>query len=150
LRSCSSASRASSPAANASRSRWAGRSCASRPAFLFDEPLSNLDAKLRVQMRIEIKQLQQRLGTTGIYVTHDQVEAMTLGDRLMIMNADEVEQTGTPLEVYERPASMFVAGFIGSPGMNLLDATVAEDGREVVVEGTRLALPHPCPSRAGR
>jgi len=128
-----------------------GRAIVREPAaFLFDEPLSNLDAKLRVQMRIEIKQLQQRLGTTGIYVTHDQVEAMTLGDRLMVMNAGEVEQTGTPLEVYERPASVFVAGFIGSPGMNLLDATIAENGREVIVDGTPLALAQPCLSHAGR
>ena len=128
-----------------------GRAIVREPAaFLFDEPLSNLDAKLRVQMRIEIKQLQQRLGTTGIYVTHDQVEAMTLGDRLMVMNAGQVEQIGTPLEVYERPASVFVAGFIGSPGMNLLEATIAGDGREVVLDGTRLALPQPCPSQADR
>jgi sn-glycerol 3-phosphate transport system ATP-binding protein len=128
-----------------------GRAIVREPAaFLFDEPLSNLDAKLRVQMRIEIKQLQQRLGTTGIYVTHDQVEAMTLGDRLMVMNAGRVEQTGTPLEVYERPASVFVAGFIGSPGMNLLDAAIAEDGRHVLVDGTRLALHQPCPSQADR
>jgi sn-glycerol 3-phosphate transport system ATP-binding protein len=128
-----------------------GRAIVREPAaFLFDEPLSNLDAKLRVQMRIEIKQLQQRLGTTGIYVTHDQVEAMTLGDRLMVMNAGEVEQIGTPLEVYERPASVFVAGFIGSPGMNLLDAMLADDGREVIVDGASLPLPQPCPSHAGR
>ncbi|MGH6899220.1 MAG: sn-glycerol-3-phosphate import ATP-binding protein UgpC [Geminicoccaceae bacterium] len=128
-----------------------GRAIVREPAaFLFDEPLSNLDAKLRVQMRIEIKQLQQRLGTTGIYVTHDQVEAMTLGDRLMVMNAGQVEQTGTPLEVYERPASVFVAGFIGSPGMNLLNATIAEDGRDVLVDGTRLALAQPCPSQTDR
>ena len=128
-----------------------GRAIVREPAaFLFDEPLSNLDAKLRVQMRIEIKQLQQRLGTTGIYVTHDQVEAMTLGDRLMVMNAGQVEQIGTPLEVYERPESVFVAGFIGSPGMNLLDATIAGDGRGVVLDGTRLPLPQPCPSQANR
>ena len=128
-----------------------GRAIVREPAaFLFDEPLSNLDAKLRVQMRIEIKQLQQRLGTTGIYVTHDQVEAMTLGDRLMVMNAGQVEQIGTPLEVYERPASVFVAGFIGSPGMNLLEATVAGDGRGVVLDGSLLPLPQPCPSQADR
>jgi sn-glycerol 3-phosphate transport system ATP-binding protein len=128
-----------------------GRAIVREPAaFLFDEPLSNLDAKLRVQMRLEIKQLQQRLGTTGIYVTHDQVEAMTLGDRLMVMNAGQVEQIGTPIEVYEQPASVFVAGFIGSPAMNLLDATIAEDGRDVVVDGTRLALPQPFPNQADR
>jgi sn-glycerol 3-phosphate transport system ATP-binding protein len=128
-----------------------GRAIVREPAaFLFDEPLSNLDAKLRVQMRIEIKQLQQRLGTTGIYVTHDQVEAMTLGDRLMVMNAGQVEQTGTPIEVYERPASVFVAGFIGSPGMNLLEATIGDDGREVRVDGTRLPLPRARPSQSHR
>jgi sn-glycerol 3-phosphate transport system ATP-binding protein len=90
--------------------------------FLFDEPLSNLDAKLRVQMRLEIKKLQRKLGVTSIYVTHDQVEAMTLGDRLMVLNGGYVEQFGTPIELYDRPASMFVAGFIGSPSMNFLPA----------------------------
>ncbi|WP_293577688.1 sn-glycerol-3-phosphate import ATP-binding protein UgpC [Phaeobacter sp.] len=92
--------------------------------FLFDEPLSNLDAKLRVQMRLEIRKLQQRLGVTSIYVTHDQVEAMTLGDRLMVLNGGYVEQFGTPIELYDRPASMFVAGFIGSPAMNFLPVTL--------------------------
>ncbi|WP_278921097.1 MULTISPECIES: sn-glycerol-3-phosphate import ATP-binding protein UgpC [Pseudophaeobacter] len=96
--------------------------------FLFDEPLSNLDAKLRVQMRLEIRKLQQRLGVTSIYVTHDQVEAMTLGDRLMVLNGGYVEQFGTPIELYDRPASVFVAGFIGSPAMNFLPATAEEDG----------------------
>ncbi|WP_164660150.1 sn-glycerol-3-phosphate import ATP-binding protein UgpC [Tropicibacter sp. Alg240-R139] len=91
--------------------------------FLFDEPLSNLDAKLRVQMRLEIRKLQQRLGVTSIYVTHDQVEAMTLGDRLMVLNGGYVEQFGTPIELYDRPASVFVAGFIGSPAMNFVPAT---------------------------
>jgi sn-glycerol 3-phosphate transport system ATP-binding protein len=90
--------------------------------FLFDEPLSNLDAKLRVQMRLEIRKLQQRLGVTSIYVTHDQVEAMTLGDRLMVLNGGYVEQFGTPIELYDRPATLFVAGFIGSPAMNFLPA----------------------------
>ncbi len=89
--------------------------------FLFDEPLSNLDAKLRVQMRLEIRKLQKKLGVTSIYVTHDQVEAMTLGDRLMVLNAGYVEQIGTPIELYDRPATLFVAGFIGSPAMNILD-----------------------------
>jgi sn-glycerol 3-phosphate transport system ATP-binding protein len=88
--------------------------------FLFDEPLSNLDAKLRVQMRVEIKRLQQELGTTSLYVTHDQVEAMTLADRLIVMNAGNVDQIGPPLELYEQPATAFVAGFIGSPAMNLI------------------------------
>jgi len=94
--------------------------------FLFDEPLSNLDAKLRVQMRLEIRKLQQRLGVTSIYVTHDQVEAMTLGDRLMVLNGGYVEQFGTPVELYQRPASVFVAGFIGSPSMNFLPVTGAD------------------------
>jgi sn-glycerol 3-phosphate transport system ATP-binding protein len=126
-----------------------GRAMVREPAvFLFDEPLSNLDAKLRVQMRIEIKQLQQRLGTTGIYVTHDQVEAMTLGDQLMVMNAGVVEQTGPPLEVYERPASVFVGGFIGSPSMNFLAARI-EDGMLVVGED-RLPLQEPWSGHAGR
>ncbi|MFB2531519.1 sn-glycerol-3-phosphate import ATP-binding protein UgpC [Paracoccus sp. p4-l81] len=100
-----------------------GRAIVREPAaFLFDEPLSNLDAKLRGTMRLEIKALQKRLGTTSIYVTHDQLEAMTLADRLVVLNKGRVEQIGTPLEVYRRPATAFVAGFIGSPAMNLLPA----------------------------
>ena len=100
-----------------------GRAIVREPAaFLFDEPLSNLDAKLRVQMRGEIKQLQARLGTTSVYVTHDQLEAMTLAHRLVVLNGGRVEQIGAPLELYRRPASAFVASFIGSPAMNLLDA----------------------------
>jgi sn-glycerol 3-phosphate transport system ATP-binding protein len=127
-----------------------GRAMVREPAvFLFDEPLSNLDAKLRVQMRIEIKQLQQRLGTTGIYVTHDQVEAMTLGDQLMVMNAGVVEQIGPPLEVYERPASIFVGGFIGSPAMNFLDATIDQAGA-LVVGDDRLPLQGPWHGHTGR
>jgi sn-glycerol 3-phosphate transport system ATP-binding protein len=98
-----------------------GRAIVREPAaFLFDEPLSNLDAKLRVQMRVEIKKLQRRLGTTSLYVTHDQLEAMTLADRLVVMNGGLVEQIGTPTDVYDRPATLFVAGFIGSPPMNLV------------------------------
>lgn len=98
-----------------------GRALVREPAaFLFDEPLSNLDAKLRVQMRVEIKQLQRRLKTTSLYVTHDQLEAMTLGDRLVVLNAGQIEQVGTPMEIYARPATLFVAGFIGSPAMNML------------------------------
>ncbi|MCY1355478.1 sn-glycerol-3-phosphate import ATP-binding protein UgpC [compost metagenome] len=98
-----------------------GRAIVREPAvFLFDEPLSNLDAKLRVQMRLELKELHRRLGTTSLYVTHDQVEAMTLADRMMVLNAGRVEQIGTPLQVYAKPASTFVAGFIGSPPMNLI------------------------------
>src|SRR5579872_3255176 len=98
-----------------------GRALVREPqVFLFDEPLSNLDAQLRVQMRVEIKRLQQELGTTSVYVTHDQVEAMTLADRLIVMNAGNVDQIGPPLELYERPATGFVAAFIGSPAMNLV------------------------------
>ncbi len=100
-----------------------GRAIVRQPAvFLFDEPLSNLDAKLRVQMRIEIKRLQRSLGVTSIYVTHDQVEAMTLADRLVVMNAGRAEQIGTPMELYNAPATLFVAGFIGSPAMNFFPA----------------------------
>ena len=93
--------------------------------FLFDEPLSNLDAKLRVQMRTEIKELHQRLKTTSVYVTHDQIEAMTMADRIVVMQLGHVEQMGAPLELYDRPANLFVAGFIGSPAMNFIDATRA-------------------------
>jgi len=106
-----------------------GRAIVREPsAFLFDEPLSNLDAKLRVQMRLEIKQLQRALGTTSLYVTHDQVEAMTLADRLIVMNAGNAEQIDTPMHVYEHPASIFVAGFIGSPSMNFLPGNIGADG----------------------
>jgi sn-glycerol 3-phosphate transport system ATP-binding protein len=99
-----------------------GRAIVREPAaFLFDEPLSNLDAKLRVQMRVEIKRLQRALGTTSIYVTHDQMEAMTLADKLVVLNGGLIEQVGTPIELYENPATTFVASFIGSPSMNLLD-----------------------------
>jgi len=106
-----------------------GRAIVREPAvFLFDEPLSNLDAKLRVQMRLEIRKLHRDLGVTSIYVTHDQVEAMTLADRLVVMNAGVAEQIGRPKDVYAVPASTYVAGFIGSPAMNFLPATVAEDG----------------------
>ncbi len=99
-----------------------GRALVREPAaFLFDEPLSNLDAKLRVQMRVEIRQLQKRLGTTSLYVTHDQLEALTMADRLVVLNGGVIEQVGTPMDVYRRPASVFVAGFIGSPAMNMID-----------------------------
>ncbi len=101
-----------------------GRAIVREPAaFLFDEPLSNLDAKLRVQMRVEIKRLQRSLATTSVYVTHDQMEAMTLADRLVVLNGGRIEQVGTPIELYERPATTFVATFIGSPSMNLLKPT---------------------------
>ncbi|HWK43623.1 MAG TPA: sn-glycerol-3-phosphate ABC transporter ATP-binding protein UgpC [Stellaceae bacterium] len=106
-----------------------GRAIVREPqVFLFDEPLSNLDAKLRVQMRVEIKRLQQSLGTTSIYVTHDQVEAMTLADRLIVMKDGVAEQIGTPIHLYEQPATVFVAGFIGSPAMNLLDGRIGSGG----------------------
>ena len=106
-----------------------GRAIVREPAvFLFDEPLSNLDAKLRVQMRLEIKELQSKLGITSLYVTHDQVEAMTMADRMIVMNAGIAEQIGTPLEVYETPRTLFAAQFIGSPAMNIVDAEV-KDGK---------------------
>ena len=114
-----------------------GRALVREPSvFLFDEPLSNLDAKLRVQMRLEIKRLQRELAVTSVYVTHDQVEAMTLADRLIVMNAGVADQIGTPMDVYERPASVFVAGFIGSPAMNFLAAKVGEDRQSVDLAGT--------------
>jgi multiple sugar transport system ATP-binding protein len=112
--------------------------------FLFDEPLSNLDAKLRVQMRTEIKELHQRLKTTSVYVTHDQIEAMTMADRIVVMQLGHVEQVGAPLELYDRPVNLFVAGFIGSPAMNFIDATLKRsNGTAVAVtaNGTQLALP---------
>jgi len=112
--------------------------------FLFDEPLSNLDAKLRVAMRTEIKELHQRLKTTSIYVTHDQIEAMTMGDQIVVMKDGRIEQTGSPLELYDRPANLFVAGFIGSPAMNFLPGTLRRSGGAALVElgdGTRLAAP---------
>ncbi|TPN49432.1 sn-glycerol-3-phosphate ABC transporter ATP-binding protein UgpC [Mesorhizobium sp. B1-1-9] len=99
--------------------------------FLFDEPLSNLDAKLRVQMRTEIKELHQRLKTTTIYVTHDQIEAMTMADKIVVMRDGRIEQVGAPLELFDRPANLFVAGFIGSPSMNLLKGVVRKDGVDI-------------------
>jgi sn-glycerol 3-phosphate transport system ATP-binding protein len=118
-----------------------GRAMIREPTiFLFDEPLSNLDARLRVQMRAEIRRLHQRLGTTSIFVTHDQVEAMTLADRLVVMNAGRVEQLGTPSEVYAEPATRFVASFLGSPPMNLIDGRI-EQGRFIAGSGSVLALP---------
>lgn len=116
-----------------------GRAIARRPrVFLFDEPLSNLDAALRAQVRVEIKKLHQSLGSTMLYVTHDQVEAMTLADRLVVLNAGRVEQQGPPLEVYHRPVSRFVAAFLGSPAMNFLDARVDAHGK-IRAEGLSLA-----------
>ncbi|WP_420406152.1 sn-glycerol-3-phosphate import ATP-binding protein UgpC [Nisaea sp.] len=129
-----------------------GRAIVREPSvFLFDEPLSNLDAKLRVQMRVEIKRLQRRLGITSLYVTHDQVEAMTMADRLVVMNGGRAEQIGTPIELYERPATTFVATFIGSPSMNQFEATVSEDGSAVVLaSGAAVALPETRADLAGR
>ena len=122
-----------------------GRAIVRHPdVFLFDEPLSNLDAKLRGQMRIEIKKLHQRVKTTVIYVTHDQVEAMTLADRIVIMRDGHIEQVGTPVEVFDKPANTFVAGFIGSPPMNQLEAVIdADKGTPAarLADGTSLRLP---------
>ena len=111
-----------------------GRAIVREPSvFLFDEPLSNLDAKLRVQMRLEIKELQSKLGITSLYVTHDQVEAMTMADRMIVMNGGVAEQIGSSLEVYEKPLSVFAAQFIGSPSMNVMDVTVS--GGKVTLPG---------------
>jgi sn-glycerol 3-phosphate transport system ATP-binding protein len=125
-----------------------GRAIVREPAaFLFDEPLSNLDAKLRVQMRLEIQKLHRELGTTSIFVTHDQVEAMTLANRMIVMNAGIVEQTGAPLEVYDNPASLFVAGFIGSPAMNFVPGKV-RDGVLDIGGALSVPLPHTLRSRS--
>jgi sn-glycerol 3-phosphate transport system ATP-binding protein len=114
-----------------------GRAIVRHPkAFLFDEPLSNLDAKLRGQMRIEIKRIQRNLKTTSVYVTHDQLEAMTLADRLVVMNAGSIEQVGKPIELYERPASLFVAGFIGSPPMNIFEVSMLRELPGVTLPGS--------------
>src|SRR5713101_3536561 len=121
-----------------------GRAIVRHPqVFLFDEPLSNLDAKLRVQMRVELKKLHDRLGTTAIYVTHDQVEAMTLGDRVVVMKDGLVQQVGEPLELYNTPANRFVAGFIGSPAMNFatVQVTEADGALWSANEGIRIKLP---------
>ena len=118
--------------------------------FLFDEPLSNLDAKLRVAMRAEIKELHQRLRTTTVYVTHDQIEAMTMADKIVVMRDGIVEQMGAPLDLYDRPGNLFVAGFIGSPAMNLLEGAI-EGGAFVTKGGLRLPLPaHHASAPAGR
>jgi multiple sugar transport system ATP-binding protein len=119
-----------------------GRAIVRHPqVFLFDEPLSNLDAKLRVQMRAEIKDLHQRLKTTTIYVTHDQIEAMTMADKIVVMHGGHVEQIGAPLELYDRPANVFVAGFIGSPAMNLLKGTVTQGAFQPDGGGATWPLP---------
>ncbi len=127
-----------------------GRSIVRNPqVFLFDEPLSNLDAKLRVQMRGEIKSLHRRLGTTMVYVTHDQVEAMTMADRIVVMQAGRIEQIGTPLELYDRPANAFVAQFIGSPAMNLFPAIVSA-GQLVLQGGQASGLTAPAGVKDGQ
>jgi len=119
-----------------------GRAIVRKPkAFLFDEPLSNLDAKLRVQMRTEIKSLQQRLGTTTVYVTHDQVEAMTMADRIVVLKEGRIEQVGSPLELYDRPRNVFVAGFIGSPAMNFIHGNLRFEGGPHVRTDDGLRLP---------
>ena len=109
--------------------------------FLFDEPLSNLDAKLRVQMRGEIRELHRRLGTTCIYVTHDQIEAMTMADRIVVMHDGVVEQVGSPLELYDRPCNLFVASFLGSPAMNFIHGRLATEGPPAFVSPSGVTLP---------
>jgi multiple sugar transport system ATP-binding protein len=129
-----------------------GRAIVRHPqVFLFDEPLSNLDAKLRVQMRVELKKLHERLGTTAIYVTHDQVEAMTLGDRVVVMRDGWVQQVGDPMELYNEPANRFVAGFIGSPAMNFANVRITGQNGGIWAEGDgiRLKVPAPMTNRMG-
>lgn len=119
-----------------------GRAIVRKPSvFLFDEPLSNLDAELRVQMRAEIANLQKRLGITSVYVTHDQVEAMTMGDRIAVLHDGNLRQVGTPLDLYDTPANVFVAQFIGTPNMNLLKMTVSEDGKSIVHDDVTFETP---------
>ena len=126
-----------------------GRAIVRQPqVFLFDEPLSNLDAKLRVQMRAEIKELHQRLKVTTVYVTHDQIEAMTMADKIVVKNGGNIEQIGAPLELYDRPANVFVAGFIGSPAMNLLKGRAAQGGFETE-GGAVLPMPAGVPGEPG-
>jgi multiple sugar transport system ATP-binding protein len=117
--------------------------------FLFDEPLSNLDAKLRVKMRAEIKALHQRLKTTIVYVTHDQIEAMTMADKIVVLQGGRVEQIGTPLELYDRPQNMFVAGFLGSPAMNFLEGSMIEGtSPSLQIEGGTIVALSQCPANA--
>ncbi|MBZ9767871.1 sn-glycerol-3-phosphate ABC transporter ATP-binding protein UgpC [Mesorhizobium sp. CA6] len=129
-----------------------GRAIVRNPqVFLFDEPLSNLDAKLRVQMRTEIKELHQRLKTTTIYVTHDQIEAMTMADKIVVMRDGRIEQVGAPLELFDRPANLFVAGFIGSPAMNLLKGTMKKGEKPVVdIAGSAFPMPTNIAAADGR
>ncbi len=126
-----------------------GRAIVRNPkVFLFDEPLSNLDAKLRVQMRIEIKKVHQKVRTTTVYVTHDQVEAMTLADRVVVMNHGRIEQIGTPNDLYHNPATRFVAGFIGSPAMNFVPCRLEDVAGRLHIRLTdRIAFPLPASSR---
>src|SRR5690242_7570781 len=129
-----------------------GRAIVRHPrVFLFDEPLSNLDAKLRVQMRVELKKLHERLGTTAIYVTHDQVEAMTLGDRVVVMRDGWVQQVGEPLELYNEPANRFVAGFLGSPAMNFATVKLRQDNGAIWAgnDGMQIKAPPQCANRLG-
>src|SRR6476620_8365881 len=129
-----------------------GRAIVRHPrVFLFDEPLSNLDAKLRVQMRVELKKLHERLGTTAVYVTHDQVEAMTLGDRVVVMHDGWVQQVGDPMELYNEPANRFVAGFIGSPAMNFAPVRIVAEkgGLRAIGDGISLEVPAPMTNRLG-
>jgi sn-glycerol 3-phosphate transport system ATP-binding protein len=128
-----------------------GRAIVREPAvFLFDEPLSNLDAKLRVQMRFEIQKLHRRLSTTSLYVTHDQVEAMTLAQRMIVMNAGRAEQIGSPMAVYENPATQFVAGFIGSPSMNFVTGQAQGNGKVALAHGGVAATTSGAAAEAGR
>jgi multiple sugar transport system ATP-binding protein len=130
-----------------------GRAIVRHPqVFLFDEPLSNLDAKLRVQMRVELKKLHNRLGTTAIYVTHDQVEAMTLGDRVVVMRDGVVQQVGEPLELYNEPANRFVAGFLGSPAMNFATVKVSQENGSIWAAnaGMQIKAPPQFANRLGR
>ena len=129
-----------------------GRAIVRHPqVFLFDEPLSNLDAKLRVQMRVELKRLHERLETTAIYVTHDQVEAMTLGSRVVVMKDGWVQQVGEPMEIYSRPQNRFVAGFIGSPAMNFIPSTIGEKNGALFAEasGVKIKIPADHAARLG-
>jgi multiple sugar transport system ATP-binding protein len=122
-----------------------GRAIVRSPeVFLFDEPLSNLDAKLRVQMRVEIAKLHQRLKTTVVYVTHDQVEAMTLADRIVVMKGGIIQQIGSPMELYEKPANAFVGGFIGSPAMNQFVASLEEKNGKMCIVGQEIEIPLSC------
>ncbi len=126
-----------------------GRAIVRNPkVFLFDEPLSNLDAELRVHMRAEIRELHNRLGATTIYVTHDQVEAMTMSDKIVVMRDGKIEQTGAPLDLYDHPENTFVASFIGSPSMNIFPVTIGENGSIKLSDGTALAIHAPLPAGA--